>query len=98
MLLEIATWVADQRKDRGEAIAGTAGSVVNADGIVERTVAPGVVTSRIETDPASMRAFVAAVEAGATAEEAFAALDNAVPDSDDADEAERLIRAILTPR
>jgi hypothetical protein len=98
MLLEIATWVADQRKDRGEAVAGTAGSAVNADGIVERTIAPNVVASRIETDPASMRAFIKAVEGGATAEEAFAALDNAVPDAEDGDEAERLIREILTPR
>jgi hypothetical protein len=76
-----------------------AGTTATPDGIVERDIAPGVKTVRVETDPASWQAFVDAVERGLPPDEAFAAAYNApAGGTEDTDEAERLMRDILGDR
>lgn len=98
MLLEIATWVADQRKAKGEAVVGSAVTATTDDGIAERDLGPGRRSVYVQTDPTSWNAMVKAIDAGKSWEEALEALDSAVPGGDDeAREAERLMRDILGP-
>lgn len=94
--LEVATWVADQRRTQ-QGAAGPGGTVVE-DGITKRYIAPGVEAVTFRTDPASWAAMEKVVMAGGTAEEAFAALDNAVSrEPEEQVEAERLLRELLGP-
>lgn len=87
MMLEVATWVADTRKAKGQSGTSEDGSAVGADGVVRST---------ISTDKASWDAMVKAIERGATPDEALFALDNAQStEIQDKAEAERLMRELL---
>lgn len=88
MTLDVATWIADKRRERGLSPTSAEGG--------ETTDKAGVVHSSWRTDPASWAAMIAAYKAGKSEEEQLAALDSAAPAAaDDYAESQRLVREIM---